>query len=124
VVELTVLPSNLVLGNNDLCRIGIICARDRVLENTNRPNDLSSLDNSDFSTFIHIFTSTKVRRISDNSLGSDCLSGRSDSGEFPVFANVYGFNLSVEHVGSSVDCRETGKGLREFTQSVEWVDVG
>lgn len=33
-------------------------------------------------------------------------------------------DLLVEHVGAAVDGAQTSKGLREFTETVEWVDVG
>lgn len=94
-----------------------------MLEEANRANDLAALDNTGFSALL-VCTSTKVARITNDLLGLDGLGATTNADEFAIRIGYDLVDRLVEHVGTAVDCRKAGKGLREFAKTVERVNVG
>lgn len=124
--RLTILSPDLILGNNDLTTIRIIRPRHGMLEDTNSPDHFTRLDHPHFTTFhlIQLFARSEITRVADHLFRADRLAVRGDTCKHAVVADVHRLDFLVEHVGTTVDGRQTGKGLRELAQAVERVDVG
>jgi len=94
-----------------------------VVEETNRPNDLALLDDTNLSTF-GVVAGTKVGRVANDLLGLDCFSPRTDTNEITIVIGDDVVDGFFEHVCAAVDGGETSEGLRELSESIERVDVG
>ena len=117
------LPSDLVLRDNELYRIAVVRVGNGMLENTNRSNHLSL--HEDLILSRPSSTSLdKVTRISNDLLRLDRLSTTRHSDEFTLVVVNDFVDRFGEHVRSSVDGGESCESLREFSETVERVDVG
>lgn len=104
---------DLVLGDDDLDRVDVLGVGDGVVEDADDADDLSG----------RLDLVGKVRGVTDDEAGLGNLLTRAHSSKHAVLVDDLVDGL-VEHVSSSVDGTQTGKGLGELTESVEWVDVG
>ena len=120
---LTVPPSNLVLGDNNLTAVRVVRSGDGMVEETNRPDSPALFDDTDLST-IGFLAGTKVGRIANDLLSLDCFSPRADADKLAVIIGDNLVDRFFEHVGTAVDGGQTSEGLREFPKSIERVDVG
>ena len=93
-----------------------------MVEETNRPNDLAFLENPDLS--LGFLASNKIGRIADDLLSPDSFFSRTDTDELAIFVGDNLVDGFIEHVGTTVNGGKAGEGLREFSKSVERVDVG
>lgn len=108
--SLTVSPVDLVLRNDDLARVTVLRAGDRMLQDTDSPDDLAlRLDPCLTATGT---TRAEVAWISDDLFGLDCLSSTGHANKFTVSIGDDLRDLLVKHVGSTIDGTETGEGLR------------
>jgi hypothetical protein len=124
-IRRTVLPSHLILRDDDLRRIRIVRPRYRVFQNTDRPNHLASLNHLQRSPSFQILTRTKVAGVTNHLFRPDRLPSTGHACKHTGSGiDIDGLDLLVEHVCPAVDCRETGEGLRELAETVEGVDVG
>ena len=94
-----------------------------MVEETNRSNDLTLLKDSDLPT-LRFFAGTEVGRIADDLLGLYNFLSRADTDELAILVSDNLIDGLVEHVGTAVDGRETGEGLRELSKTVERINVG
>ena len=94
-----------------------------MIEETNGPNDPTLLKDSDLS-ILRFLASTEVGWVADDLLGFDGLFPRTDTDKLAIFVSHNLVDRFIEHVCAAVNCRETCKGLRELSQSIEGVDVG
>lgn len=119
----TILPSNLRLWDDQLRRVVVISASKWMVQDTDGLQDMAS--NLDFAR--------EVRRISEDllrlglelhgCLSAPILHGSLDANSFVTIINDL-VDVGVQHVGSSVDGRETGKALGQLAETVERVDIG
>ena len=118
------LSANLGLGNDKLERVTAIRLVDRVVQDANRAEQVS--DNSGLSG--------EVRWVRNDllDLGGEShsvtglillLHRGADTGNLTVLIIHDLVDVGVEHVGATVDGRETGESLWELTKAVEGVDV-
>jgi hypothetical protein len=123
---LTVLPADLVLGDDDLRRIRVVGTRYGVLEDTDRPDHLAGFYHPHLSSsLLELLARSKVAGITNDLLRAHRLSRRGDAGELAgLGVDVDRLDLLVEHVGASVDGREAGERLGQLAETVERVDVG
>jgi hypothetical protein len=102
-------PFNLILGYDDLDTVGILCARNRVLENANGADDLPVLYDAELSA---VTGRAKVARITNDLFGLDSFGSAADANEFTVTIGYDLINRFVEHVGTTVNSGETSECLR------------
>lgn len=114
---LTILPVNLVLRNDNLGRVGIVCARDRVLEDADSPDDLALLEHALLA--LECLARAEVARVADDLLRLDGLVAAPDADELAALVGHNLVNRLVEHVGAAVDGAETRERLRELAETVE-----
>lgn len=117
------LPSNLGLGNDQLQRVASISLVNGVLQDTDRLEQVArDLD-----------LAGEVRRIGDDLLGLSLelhgsrlvvavLHSGLDPGNVSAVVKHL-VDVGVQHVGATVDGRQTSKALRQLTQTVKRVDV-
>lgn len=122
-IKLTVLASNLGLGNDQLHRVAAVGLIDRVVQNTDSLEQVSG----------HLGLVREVRRIGDDLLGLGLklhglglvitvLHGRLDTGNLAVLVKHL-VDVGVQHVGTAVDGRQTSETLGQLAEAVERVDV-
>ena len=119
---LTIATVDLILRDDNLARVGVLRARNRVLEQANRSNDLPFLDDAHLTTF-EFLASTKVARVTNDLLGLHRLVAATNADELSISISDDLMNGLVEHVSPTIDGRETGKRLGKFTKAIERVDV-
>ncbi len=102
-------PFDLILGYDDLDTVGILCARNGVLENANGADDLPVLYDAELSA---ITARDKVARITNDLFGLDSFGSAADTNEFTVIIGNDLMNRFVEHVGTTVNSGETRECLR------------
>lgn len=123
ITALTVLPSNLGLGKNQLQRVAAISLVDRVLQDADRLEQVAG----------NLDLAGEVRRVGNDllSLGLELHGGRLviailhgglDTGDLTAVVEHL-VDIGVQHVGAAVDSGQTSKTLGELTQTVERVDV-
>ena len=96
-----------------------------MVEETDRPNDFTLLEDPDLST-LGFLASVEVGGVADDLLSPDGFSSRTDINKLAIliFSGDNFVDGFVEHVGTTVDGRETCEGLGEFSKSIEGVNVG
>lgn len=119
--QLTILASDLVLGNDDLNTVRVLGTRDGVLEDANSTDNLAFFDNTDLA--LGLLAGTKVAWVTDNLLGLHSLVTAPDTDELAISVSDNLVNGLIEHVGSSVDGTQTSERLGEFAKTVQGVDV-
>jgi hypothetical protein len=102
-------PIDLILWNDDLDTVQIVCTRNRVLEDANGANDLAILYDAEFSALVG---GSKVARITDDLFGFDSFGSAAHTNKFTVIIGNDLINRFVEHVGTTVDSGEARKCLR------------
>ena len=120
---LTVSPSYLVLGDDNLTTIRVIRSRDGVVEETNSADDLALFNDADLSAISYL-TSAEVGGIADDLLGRNGFLSRTDADKIAITVSDDLVNWFVEHVGTTIDGGETGEGLRKLPETIERVNVG
>ncbi len=115
--RLTVSSVHLVLRDDDLNTIAIVCAWDRVFQETDHTYKLASFDGSDLCCF-RIWASDEVTGISDDLLSFDRLITASNANKLPIGIGDNFVDLLIEHVSSAIDGTETSEGLWEFAKTI------
>lgn len=121
---LTMLPSDLRLGDNQLQRIAAIRLVNGVLQDADGLEQVAS----------HPDLAREVRRVGQDllSLGRELhglavvvtvLHGGLDSRDLAALVVENLVDAGVEHVGTSIDSRQTGETLGKFTKTVQRVDI-
>ena len=118
----TVSPVYLVLRDDDLGTIGVLGARDRVLEEADCADDLALLDDTNLATLTSL-TGTKVAWVADDLLGLHGLSAATDTNKLAIRVGDDLVDRLVKHVGTAVDGTQTRKRLRQLAETVQGVDV-
>lgn len=116
-----VLASDLGLGNDELCRVGIAGAGQGVLQHADGLQDMA--DNLDLLGEVAGVTKDELGLGLELHLGLNAAHGGLDTNGLAALVQ----NLvdgGVEHVGTSVDGRQTGEALGQLAETVERVDVG
>lgn len=120
---LTILPSDLRLGNNKLARVAVVGALDWVVQDANRLEDVAN----------NLDLAREIRWVSKNLLGlgaeghsitliSTLLHGCLNTNSLvSVICNL--IKVGVEHVSATVDSGQTSKSLGKLTKTVKRVDV-
>jgi len=119
------LPSNLRLGNDQLQRVAAVRLVDGVFQDTDSLDQVSADPN----------LAGEVGRIGDNLLGLGLelhglglvitvLHGSLDAGDLAAVIVEHLVDVGVQHVGATVDGRQTSETLGELTQAVERIDIG
>ena len=124
VARLTILSSDLVLRNDDLSGIRVIRSGNRMLEDTDRPDDLLLFDNPNLAVLALVTSRAKVARITNDHLGLDRLALARHANEFTVLVRHDLLDRLGEHVGAAVYSGQSCEGLRELAEPVHGVDVG
>ena len=106
------LPSNLLLGENDLAGVDVFGVGDGVLHDTDTTDDLASL----------LDLVGEIRGITSDELGLGDLTLGLNTSELTILIDDLLDGL-VQHVGSTIDGGKTSEGLGELGQTVERVDV-
>jgi hypothetical protein len=114
------LPVDLILGNDNLNTVGIICTRNRVLEDADRADDLAVLHDTELSA---LTAGAKVTRVTDDLLGLDSLGPAAYTDKFTITIGDDLIYWLVEHVGASINGGEARKCLRELAEAVKGVYV-
>lgn len=116
----TVLAADLVLGNDDLARVAVVRAGERVLEDADGPEHVA--DDLDLVG--------EVRRVAEDHLGArleahllDARHGGLDAHGLVALVQHL-VDVGVEHVGAAIDGRQAGEALGQLAEAVERVDVG
>jgi hypothetical protein len=112
----------LVLRDDNLARVRVLGARNRVLEQADRSNDLAFLNDAHLATF-EFLARAKVARVTNDLLGLDRLVAAANANELSISISDNLMNGLVEHVSPTIDGRETGERLGKFTKAVERVNV-
>jgi len=112
---LTSLSSKLLLGNNNLHGGNIIGVGDWVVEDADGSDRLAS--GSGFLLVSH------VRGIANHEGRLRHLVARLDTNDFAVLDHDL-VDGCVEHVGTAVDCAQTGEGFGQATETVHGVQEG
>lgn len=120
---LTIASVDLVLGNDDLTAVAVVCARNRVLEEADSPDDLALLNDSHL-PITGVLASTKVAWVADDLLCLDGLSTACHADKFAIRVCDNLVDLLVKHVCTAVDGTETRERLGKLSETVEGVDVG
>jgi hypothetical protein len=116
----TMLPVDLILGNDNLDTVGIVCARNRVLEDTDCADDLAILYDAELSA---LAAGTKVTRVTNDLFGLDSFLPAAYTDKFTiVIGNDLIYRL-VEHICASINGREARKCLRELAEAIKGVYV-
>lgn len=116
---ITVSAPDLVLGNDDLTTIGVIGARNGVLQKANSSHYLTLFDDSKFA----ILGISEITWITDNLLGFDSFTVTGYPDEFSISIGNDGINGFIEHVGTAIYGTQTGKRLWKLAEPIEWVDI-
>ena len=103
-----------LLGDDDLGGVGILGVGESALENVDAADNLADL----------LDLVGEVGRVAEDELGLDELAIGSHTNEPSIRGIFDALELAVQHVGTAVDGRETGEGLREFAETVQRIDVG
>lgn len=111
----TMLPVDLILGNDDLYAVGIVCTRNRMLEDADCADDLAVLYDAELSA---LTAGAKVARVTDDLLGLDSLVPAAHADKFTIAIGNDLIYLLVEHVGASIDGGEARKCLRELAEAI------
>ena len=119
---LTIPPANLVLGDDDLSTVRVFGARDGVLQEADRPDNLALLNHTDLAA-LRGLARTEVARVADDLLRLHGLGAASDADEFALCIRDNLVDAFVEHVGAAVDGTQTREGLRQLAEAVQGVDV-
>lgn len=88
-----------------------------MVEETNRANDFPLLEDPDL-PILSFLACTEVGRIADDLLSLDSFFSRTDTNKLAVLIGDNLVDGLFEHIGTTVDGRETGKGLREFSKPI------
>jgi len=118
--QLTVPAANLGLRDDQLARVGIVGADQRVLENADGTQNVAS----------NLDLVGEVARVTKNHLGAglelhlrlDTSHGSLDTNSLASLVDEL-IDVGVEHIGTAVDGTEAGETLGELSQSVERVDI-
>jgi hypothetical protein len=122
-IELTVLASNLRLGNDQLHRVAAVGLIDGVVQNADSLEQVSG----------DLGLAREVRRISDDLLGLGLklhgfglvvtvLHRRLNSGDLAVLVKHL-VDVGVQHVCTAVNGRQTSETLGQLAETVERVDI-
>lgn len=112
---LTRLSLKLLLGKNDLDGSSVVSVRDRMVHYANSANSLSN--------DLSLFKSSNISGVTDHKRSLGSLFSNSDSGNLvSIEKNLV--NLSVEHVGTSVDGAKTREGFGKTSKTENGVQEG
>jgi len=103
---LTVSPVDLILRNDDLTAIRIIGSWNRVLKETDGPDNFAFLDNANFTA---ILARTKVAWIADNLLSFHSFSATGDTNEFAFAIGDNFVDSFVQHICTPIDSAKTSE---------------
>ena len=117
-----VTAADLVLGDDDLRRVRVVRAGDRVLEEADRANNLALFDDADLAALLSL-ACTEVTGVTNNLLGLDSLVAGANADELAVSVGDDLVNGLVKHVGTAVNGTQTSEGLGKLAETIEGVDV-
>ena len=104
---LTVSSADLVLGNDDLCTIGVIRSGDGVLQETDGPDDFAHL----YDSHLAIALGQEITWIADNLFRFHRLASAGDSNEFAIRVRDNGIDWLIQHVCATVYSAQASKRL-------------
>jgi hypothetical protein len=107
---------NLVLGDDNLATVRVIRSWDGVLQEADGSDNFTFLNNADLSTVCSF--GAEVAGVADHLLGLDGLAIAGDSNEFAIGIGNNSVDFLVEHVCTTVDGAQTGKGLRKLAKTI------
>lgn len=114
------LPVDLILGNDNLNTVGVVCTRNRVLEDADCADDLAVLYDAELST---LTAGAKVTRVTNDLFGLDSFGPAAYTDKFAItIGNDLIYRL-IEHVGASINGGEARKCLRELAEAIKGVYV-
>lgn len=105
---LTMPPTDLILRDDYLNTIGVVCPRDRVFENTDGADDLSVLDDANFPALLVV---AKVAWITNDLFGLHSFRSASYTNKFTIRVRDDFVDWFIEHIGATVDSGEARKRL-------------
>lgn len=122
-VKLTVLPADLRLWDDQLARVAVISASDWMVEDTDGLEDMSN--NLDLSREVRWVTKDLLGLGAEShtlTLLTSLLHGGLDADSLGTIVGNF-IQAGVQHIGSTIDGRETSEALWELAETVKWVDV-
>lgn len=119
---LTIASVDLVLGDDDLTAVAVVCARDRVLEDADCSDDLAILNDSHL-PITAALAGTKVAWVPDDLLRLDGLSTTCHADKFAIRVCDDLLDLLIQHVCTAVDGAKTRERLGKLSKTEEGVDV-
>jgi len=105
----TMLPLDLVLGNDNLDTVGIICTRNRVLEDADCADDHAIVYDAELSA---LTARAKVTRVTNDLFGLDSFRPAAYTDKFTIAIGNDLINRLVKHVGAAINGGEARKCLR------------
>jgi hypothetical protein len=116
----TMPPVDLILWENDLDTVGVLRARNRVLENADGADDFTLLNDADFPALVVV---NKVARIANDLFGLDSFGSAAHADKFAVRIGDDLVNWLVEHIGATINGGEAREGLRKLAEAIKGIDV-
>lgn len=114
------LPSHLVLWDDQLHTVSVIGVGNGVLEKADCADDLRRFLHELFSADL---TLQEVSRVADEGVCLDRLVTGPDADKLPGVVDDDFIDLLVEHICATVDCTQPGETLWQLSETVERVDV-
>jgi hypothetical protein len=108
-MTLTMLSLDLILRDDDLDTVGIICTRDRVLEDTDCADDLAVLYDTELPA---LTAGAEVTRVTNDLFGLDSFGPAAYTDKFTITIGDNLIDRFVEHVSTAINGGEARKCLR------------
>ena len=118
----TVTSVDLVLRNDNLATVSVLCTRNGGFKETDRSDDFAFLDYPNFPT-VYWLSGAEITWIPDDLLGLDSFVTTSDPDEFPIRVRHNFVDGFVEHICTSIDGTQTSERLGKFTQPVQRINI-
>jgi hypothetical protein len=118
--ENTMPPVDLILWDNDLDTVGIICAWNRVLKNVDGMDDFTLLNDTDFPALVVV---NEVAQIANDLFGLDSFGSTTHTNKFAIQVGDDLVNQFVEYVGAAINGGEACECLRKLTKAIKGIDV-
>lgn len=103
------LPSDLILRNDYLDAVCVLCTRNRVLEDANCADDLAVLYDAELTA---LAAGAEVTRVTNDLFGLDSFGSAAYTDKVTTTIGNDLINRFVEHVSAAIDGGETCKRLR------------
>src|SRR5580693_1703301 len=96
-------PIDLILRDDNLNTVGVVCPRDRMLENTDGTDDLSVLNDADFPALVVV---TKVAWVTNDLFGLHGFGSATHTNKLTIRIGDDLVDWFIEHVGATVNSGE------------------